>query len=290
MNTAVQDKVAQDLTIRPLTEHTGSEVIGLDLSGSVDAETKRRLNEALVERICLVFRDQDLSPAGFLRAAEIFGVPAQQNYSRYQLSGQPLINELSNLQLGAGGKRVYHNAYWHTDHTNRECPPKCTVLYAKELPDSGGQTGILNARAAYEALPPAMKRRLDGLQTFNVQRGSAAKQGSMRHAAGGDMKHFETPTPHPLVRTHPETGTKAIFFHRGKVENITGMDPEESQDFLDEIMAAIERPPFIYKHEWRLGDVLIWDNRAALHIATPNYDLNQRRVLHRIILEGDRPF
>jgi taurine dioxygenase len=290
MTSTVREKVTRDLTIRPLTEHTGAEVTGLDLRGEIDAETKRRLNEALVERCCLVFRDQDLSPAGFLRAAEIFGTPTRQNYSRYSLPDQPLINELSNLQLGAGGKRVYHNAYWHTDHTNRECPPKCTVLYAKELPDNGGETGILNARAAYQALPGPMKRRLDGLQTFNVQRGSAAKQGSMRQASGGDFKHFETPTPHPLVRTHPETGAKAIFFHRGKVENITGMDPEESQDLLGEIMIAIEQPQFIYKHEWRLGDMLIWDNRAALHIANANYDLNQRRVLHRIILEGDRPF
>lgn len=290
MTTAVQTKAQRDFAIRPFGEHTGAEVTGIDLRAPLDADTRRKLNDALVERCCLVFPAQDLSPADYIKAVETFGKPIEQNFSKYHLEGYPLINTVSNEHLGPEGKRVYHSAYWHSDHTNRERPPAYTVLYSVEHPDRGGETAILNTRAGYEALPASMKNRLEGLQTFNVVRGSAAKKGSQKQVLNQDMKYFEKPMPHPLVRTHPVNGTKAVYFHQGKVEYITGMTPEESQDFLQELLGCLERPEFIYAHPWRVGDLLIWDNRSAMHMAYPNFDLDQRRLLYRIITDGDKPF
>ncbi|MEX2451115.1 MAG: TauD/TfdA family dioxygenase [Rhodospirillales bacterium] len=290
MSTTVQEKTRLDFEIKPLTEHTGSEVIGLDLRGEIDADTKRRLNEAVVERCCLVFRDQDFTPADYIRAVEIFGEPHQQNYSLYSLPGYPFINSISNEHPDEHGKRVYHASYWHTDHPNRETPPNFTSLYAVSLPDKGGETGVANMRAAYEALPQAMKDRMDGLQTYNVRRAKAAKQGSMKRMQDDDRKFLDKEVLQPLVRTHPVSGSKAIYFHQGKVEYVTGMGPEESQDFIHEILETAIKPEFVYKHAWRMGDMLIWDNRSAMHKAFPNFDLNQRRELYRIIAGQDRPF
>ena len=255
MITAVQENV--DFKITPLSANTGAEVTGIDLCAPLDKVIKQQLNDALVERCCLVFPAQELTPDNYIKAMNNFGTPTKQNYSKYHLNGFPLINTVSNQHLGPEGKRVYHSAYWHTDHTNRECPPSYTVLYGVELPEHGGETGVLNARAGYEALPDKMKKRLEGLQTFNVQRGSAAKKASLKQVMDKDWAQFEKPMPHPLVRTHPINGTKAIFFHRGKVENITGMTPDQSQDLIEELVEHMEKPEFIYKHQWNVGDVLI---------------------------------
>ncbi|MGA0392868.1 MAG: TauD/TfdA dioxygenase family protein [Rhodospirillales bacterium] len=288
MTTAVQEKVGVQIT--PLTELTGSRVDGIDLRAPVDESTKELLNDTLVERCCLVFPNQNLTPDEYIEAVRIFAEPVEQNYSLYHLEGYPLINKVSNEQLGPEGKRVYHSSYWHTDHTNREAPPNYTVLHAIKMPDQGGETGVLNTRAAYEALPEAVKKKIDKLQTFNVQKGSAARLASLKQVMDKDWKQFEKPMPHPLVRTHPISGKKAVYFHRGKVENMNGMTPQESQDLIDELDVLLEKPEFIYKHAWSIGDVLIWDNRQALHRAYPNFDLEQHRLLHRIITEGSKPF
>ena len=290
MTTAVQEKPQQAITIKPFGEHTGAEVTGIDLRAPIDATTKQQLNDALVERCCLVFPGQDLAPADYISAVEIFGKPVEQNYSLYHLDGYPLINTVSNEHLGPEDKRVYHSAYWHSDHTNRECPPAYTVLYSVKHPDHGGETGILNTRAGYEALPEKMKKRLEGLQTFNVQKGSTSKKASLKKVMDKDWAQFEEPMPHPLVRTHPVNGTKAIYFHRGKVENITGMTPQASQELIEELVELLAKPEFTYAHKWRIGDVLIWDNRSAMHMAYPNFDLDQHRLLYRIIIDGDKPF
>jgi len=288
MSTAIQECI--DFKITPLSEHTGAEVTGLDLREPINDAVKGQLNDALVKWCCLVFPGQDLTPDDYIQSISLFNTPVEQNYSLYHLDGHPLINTVSNRHMGPEGKPVYHSAYWHTDHTNRECPPDYTVLYAVELPNNGGETGVLNTSAGYEALPDAMKQRLDGLQTFNVQKGSAAKKASLKKVLDDDWKQFEKPMPQPLVRTHPVSGRKAVYFHRGKVENITGMEPQESQELIEELIEMLDQPQFIYAHPWKVGDVLIWDNRSAMHKAYPNFDLDQHRLLHRIITDGSKPF
>jgi taurine dioxygenase len=278
------------LTINRLGEYAGAEALGVDLREPPDAATRQRLNEALIEHVALVIRDQTLDAKSFLTAMQTFGEPVEQNFTAYRDKDVPFVNRISNTFPNRAGERVYHSNYWHTDHTNREEPPSYTALYALELPKSGGgDTGVVNMRAAYAALPPALKNRIDGLETVNVFQGSASKKKSARY--GVSPRAIEDkPAIHPLIRTHPANGTKAIYMHQGKVENFVGMTPEESQTLIEELLEMAIKPEFIYRHEWRLGDLLIWDDRASMHMAYANYDLNETRTLYRLLIKGDRPF
>lgn len=278
------------LTINRLGEHAGAEALGVDLRAPLDAETRKRLNDALVEHVALVIRDQTLDAESFLTAMRNFGEPVEQNFTAYRDKDVPFVNRISNTFPNKAGERVYHSNYWHTDHTNREEPPSYTALYALELPESGGgDTGIVNMRAAYEALPGALKTRIDGLETVNVFQGSASTKKSARYAVSPRAIEDKA-VIHPLIRTHPENGSKAIYMHQGKVENFVGMTPEDSQALIRDLLETAIKPDFIYRHEWRLGDLLIWDDRASMHMAYANYDLNETRTLYRLLIKGDRPY
>ena len=277
------------LTINPLGDYAGAEAVGIDLRAPQDEETKRRLNDAVVEHVALVVRDQQFDAGDFINALRIFGEPMQQNFTKYRHETEEFVNYVSNTFAAKSGERVYHSNYWHTDHTNREEPPNFTALYALELPKSGGgDTGIVNMRAAYERLPASLKMRIDGLQTVNVFQGSASTKKSARYGVSERLIE-DTPVVHPLIRTHPMNGSKAIYMHQGKVENFVGMTPQESQDLIGELMDVAVRPEFVYRHEWRLGDLLIWDDRSTMHMAFADYDLNETRTLIRALLKGDRP-
>jgi taurine dioxygenase len=284
------DGATQTLKITPLQEHIGAEVTGVDLKQPIDAATRARLNKALLDHVALVIRDQNLTAPEFAHGIGVFGEPMEQHYSQYRHPDHPLVNIISNQHKSKEGKQVYHGASWHTDHTNHEMPPKCTVLYAVTLPDEGGDTGVMNTRAGFAALPEDYKREIDGLKTVNVFQGRAALRESTKQVTEKDEKKFGHPIVQPLVRTHPETGEKAVYFHTVKVDTVEGKTPEETRDLLKDILKRIEKPEFVYRHKWKLGDVLIWDNRCAMHQAYYDYDTSQPRTLMRIILKGDKPF
>jgi len=284
------DGITQSLKITPINELVGAEVTGINLKQPIDAETKARLNQALLDHVALVIRGQDLSASEFVDAIAVFGEPMEQHYSQFQHPDHPMVQIVSNQHKTKDGKEVKNGASWHTDHTNHEMPPKCTVLHAVTLPKVGGDTGVLNTRAAFASLPEDYRRKLDGLKTINVFQGRAAVRESTKIANESDTKKYGTPVTQPLVRTHPETGEKALYFHTVKVDTIEGMTPEDTRDLLLDIIERIDKPEFIYRHKWQQGDVLIWDNRCALHQAYYDYDTSQPRALLRLILKGDKPF
>jgi taurine dioxygenase len=277
------------MQITPLTTHIGAEVTGIDLRERVDADTRRRLNEAVVAHVALVIRDQVFTPEQYLAAVSLFGEPMEQHFTQYALPGCPLVHEVSNRHVDKSGKRVKHGAGWHTDHTNHVRPPKYTSLYAVSLPSSGGDTAVVNMRAGYEALPESMQRRIAGMKTVNVFQGSASATYSGQ-SADAQAERKPQPVLQPLVRTNPDNGLKALYFHPVKTETIVGMTPQESQALLDELLAYAVRDEFIYRHRWRKGDVLIWDNRAAMHRAHFDYDPNEFRLLYRVLVRGEVPF
>ena len=262
--------------IAPISACLGAEVIGIDLKQPVDAESTEQLQRALVEHIVLVIRDQQFTPVEYLKAVRVFGEPMRQHYSQNHMDGFPDIGIVAHRDGQQPASR------WHSDHTNHEYPPKATVLYGVSVPSVGGNTSVANMRAAYEALPDAMKQRLAALRTVN------ALDGHLR-ARPEDIEKYGNPVSHPLVRTHPEHGTKALYFHPTKCQYIEGMTPEASHALLRELLDTTIKPEFIYRHQWRMGDVLIFDNRCSLHKAHGDYDRRETRELHRIILKGDRP-
>jgi taurine dioxygenase len=276
------------MKVTKLGAHIGAEVTGIDLTRPVDAGTRRGLNAAVVDNVALVIRDQEFTPGQYLAAVTLFGEPMEQHFTQYALPGCPLVHEVSNRHTDKSGKRVKHGAGWHTDHTNHVRPPKYTCLYAVSLPSSGGDTAVVNMRAGYEALPETMRRKIEGMKTVNVFQGSASATYSGQSAEAQAERRPE-PVLQPLVRTNPDNGTKALYFHPVKTENIVGMSAAQSQALLNDLLERSVRDEFIYRHKWRKGDMLIWDNRAAMHRAHFDYDPNEYRLLYRVLVRGELP-
>src|SRR3954469_21101449 len=210
------------MEVTRLSEHIGAEVTGLDLRKPIDADVRRRLNAAVVESVALVIRDQNFTPQQYLAAVSLFGEPMEQHFTQYALPGCPLVHEVSNRHKDKSGKRAKHGAGWHTDHTNHLRPPKYTCLYAVSLPSAGGDTAVVNMRAGYEALPETIRQKIQGMKTVNVFQGSASARYSGQ-SADAQAERKPEPVLQPLVRTNPENGTRALYFHPVKAENIVGM-------------------------------------------------------------------
>jgi alpha-ketoglutarate-dependent taurine dioxygenase len=283
----------QGLKIGKIKPQIGAVATGIDLRRPVDAATRQRLYDALVDNVCLVIRGQQFTPAEYQAAAELFGELMQDQNRLYLVDGQPLVSVLSNRHKDSQGRpaKLAKNASWHTDHTNQERPPKFTCLYAVELPDAGGGTSVCNTRAAYAALPEALRRRIDGMRTANTLLSSArAGDDANPDIVAANAEVAKQPVIQPLVRTHPERGSKAIWFHQNKTERILGMEPAETQSFLTELLQQALRPEFMYTHEWQLGDMLLIDNRSAMHKAGFDFDHSQHRLLYRVLVRGDRPY
>jgi len=264
------------MQIAPLHPSLGAEVTGVDLSAPIDQPTRDALSRALAEHLALVFRGQSLTPAQYLAAASAFGPPMEQHYSQHNMPDMPLIGLIWHRNGLQPAER------WHTDHTNRERPPAATMLYGVEIPSAGGGTSVASMRAAYLALAPEERRRLESLTTFNGLDGHVDTRAEDRLKYGALIEH-------PMVRTHPVHGSRAVYFHVSKAAHISGMTPEASQAYMRELLDRMIRPEIVYHHAWRKGDVLVIDNRATMHRAHGDYDRSQSRVLWRIIVEGDRP-
>jgi taurine dioxygenase len=265
------------ITVTPLHPSLGAAVSGVDLSQPLEAETREVLSKALADHLALVFPGQSLTPPQYLAAAEAFGPPMRQHYSQHNMAEYPDIG----LIWHRNGQRPAER--WHTDHTNRERPPAATILYGVEIPSAGGGTSVANMRAAYAALPAAEQARLATLSTVNsLDAGKADTRAE-------DREKYSAPIVHPMVRTHPVHGSRAVYFHISKAIQIEGMTPEDSKTYMADLLERMIRPEIVYHHRWRKGDVLVIDDRATMHRAHGDYDRSQSRILWRIIVQGDRP-
>ncbi|MEZ5854677.1 MAG: TauD/TfdA family dioxygenase [Hyphomicrobiaceae bacterium] len=293
MSAVASQASAQSITITKVKEHIGAIVTGIDLAQPVDAATQKKLYDAVVENVVLVIRGQaHITPAQLQAAGEMFGELMEDQNRRYLVDGFPLISVLDNFHKDSKGQpaKVGGNATWHTDHTNQERPPKFTMLYAVAVPDKGGATSVCNSRAAFEALPDDLKREISAMKTENTLISSARFKTANPDILKAQLESKKPPTVHPLVRTHPETGTKAVWFHKSKTETVSGKTPEETQDFLQDLTDRITQPQFCYAHEYQKGDLLIIDDRASLHKAGFDFDHSQHRRLYRMLVRGDRPY
>jgi taurine dioxygenase len=290
---AVMQASTQTMRVTKVKEHIGAIVTGVDLAQPIDEATRKALYAAVVENVVLVIRGQaHLTPAQLQAAAEMFGELMEDQNRRYLVDGFPLISVLDNFHKDSQGNpaKVGNNSTWHTDHTNQEMPPKFTMLYAVAVPDKGGATSVCNSRAAYEALPEDLRQKITGMKTENTLISSARFKIANPDILKEQRASKKPPTIQPLVRTHPDTGKKAVWFHKSKTERIIGMTPEETQDFLQDLTERITQPQFCYAHEYQKGDLLIVDDRQSLHKAGFDFDHNQQRRLYRMLVRGDRPF
>ena len=282
------DQTAFSFSIKPLSPHTCAEISGVDLCSPLDAATREGLNRAFDDHAVLCIRDQTLDAPQFLDAMKNFGEIFPQHNPRFAVPECPQIHYISNQDKTEDGKVFIPGEGYHTDHSNDEIPPKATALHAVKLPNSGGDTQFVNMYEAYDALPEATKRRIDGKQARHVYQSkySARKLPKLP----GEKKKIETGAVlHPLVRTHPRTGRKALYINPIRIEEIVGLTEAEALPLLDELLAHATQDKFQYRHKWRSGDVVIWDNRCLLHKANGDYPVEQVRYLYRLMLKGERP-
>jgi taurine dioxygenase len=274
-------------TLTPLTEHTGLQYGGLDLSEPVDPEIHEALNRSFAQYQVLVIRGQEFTPEQFIAAAKLFGELQPHDKKELHVPGYPQINFVSNEQT-VPGKRYISGETFHTDHSNHPAPPKATLLYPVSLPTTGGDTQYVNMHEAYDDLPDAMKRRIDGLKAVHVYQSKHSPR-ELRPLSEASAKVLPPPGIHPLVRTHPETGRKALYLNPVRIESIVGMADDEALDLVAELMAHATHAKYEYRHQWQHGDMVIWDNRSVMHKANPDYDMSERRYLYRLMLKGEVP-
>ena len=276
------------MNITKLSEHTGAEVTGVDLTQPIDADTKARLNQAFVEHSVLVVRDQKMDPHQVLAAVQLFGEVFIQHNTRFALPECPQIHYISNQDKFPDGTRYIPGEGYHTDHSNDARPPKATVLYAVTLPDRGGDTQYVNMHRAYETLPAATQERIADLKAIHVYQNSHSTR-KLMGLSEANKERVPNAVLHPIVRTHPETGRKAIYINPIRIEGILGLAHAEALPLLDELLEHAIQPQHQYRHQWRQGDLTMWDNRCLLHKANGDYDMNQLRYLYRVMLKGSVP-
>jgi taurine dioxygenase len=274
-------------TITPLTGHTGAEVVGLDFNQPIDAETRATLNQAFAEHHVLVMRDQHFDPQQFKTAAQVFGELQQHDKKERHVPGHPDVYYVSNDEI-VNGRRIIPGETFHTDHSNHPRPPKATMLYAVELPSKGGDTQYVNMHDAYDDLPEKTKQKIDSLKAVHAYLSKYSPR-PLGYLSEESRKKLPPPGVHPLVRTHPENGRKALFLNPVRMESIVGMEDADALKLIDELMLHATQKKYEYRHKWRHGDWVMWDNRSVMHQANPDYDMNQRRYLYRLMLKGEVP-
>jgi taurine dioxygenase len=273
-------------SISPMTEHgTGAEIRGLDLSLPADDALKRRLNEDFVRYHVLIFRDQKLSPAQFAKAGEIFGPLLSQHHKDIRALGHPEVFEIRNREIAPGKYQIAGETF-HTDHSNHPCPPRATSLHTVSLPSYGGDTQFVNMHLAYETLPEAMKRRIEGLKALHAWESRYSPR-KMRKLSEESTKALPPPAVHPLVRVHPENGKRFLYLNPVRMDAIPGMEDSEAMELIGELMAHSTQKRFEYRHKWIMGDMVIWDNRSVMHQANGDYDMKEVRHLYRIMIQDD---
>jgi alpha-ketoglutarate-dependent taurine dioxygenase len=274
-------------TITPLTQHTGAAVSGLDVTGPIDGETRAALNRALADHHVLVVRDQHFSPEQFMTAAQLFGELQPHDKRERHVEGHPEVDYICNDEI-MDGKRIIPGETFHVDHSNHPRPPKVTTLFAVELPSSGGDTQYVNMHDAYDDLPEETRQKIDGLKAVHVYQSKYSPR-SLGSITQESRRNLPPPGIHPLVRTHPENGRKALFLNPVRIESIVGMDDDGALALIDDLMRHATQKKYEYRHKWRAGDWVLWDNRSVMHQANPDYDMRERRYLYRLMLKGEVP-
>ncbi|HEY7088434.1 MAG TPA: TauD/TfdA family dioxygenase [Tepidisphaeraceae bacterium] len=282
------DQGPSSFSIKPLSSHTGAEISSIDLSQPMDEATRTALNQAFADHAVLAIRDQKLSAPQFLAAMKLFGEIFPQHNSRFQVRECPAIHYISNQDKLEDGKVYIPGEGYHTDHSNDAEPPKATALHAVKLPKTGGDTQFVNMYEAYDALPDSVKAKIDGLKARHVYQSKFSERKLPK--LPGERKRIENSSViHPLVRTHPQSGRKAIYINPIRIEEIIGMSESEALPLLDLLLEHSTQLKFQYRHKWLPGDLVIWDNRCLLHKANGDYPVDEVRYLYRLMLKGSRP-
>ncbi len=280
----------------PQDEPFSARIEGIDRAAPWDATAAETVHGAFLKHHVLVFPGVPMGPDGVLSLARQFGDPMPPVNREKRLENLPEVTRIDSTILarppGADPRFSIQSSVraeeWHTDQSFVERPAKATILHAHEVPSRGGATWFCNTAAAYDALTDEMKKRLAGLKAVH---GYDTKRARYRPTERSPEEIAESPdVVHPLVRTHPESGRKALYLNLNRLDHIVGLPRAESDAILDELAAFVAQDRFIYRHKWQVGDAVVWDNRCTMHRVSYDSAPGDRRVMLRAVTRGDRPF
>jgi taurine dioxygenase len=272
--------------VRDLTPFVGAEIIGVDLTGPIAPEVFAAIEAVWLEKLVILFRGSQLEQDDQVRFAELFG--PLKSRTRTDASshnkGNDAVMFVSNMRENGKlvGSHPDGEMHFHSDQSHQEKPCAATMLYAMAVPSVGGNTLFINAYHAYDTLPTAVKQRIDGLRALNAY---DYEHGETR---SGTVREGVPRASHPVVRTHPATGRKALYVSRLMTAQIEGMDTAESEELLMYLFAHLERKEYVYEHVWQRDDLVLWDNRCALHART-DFNAAELRHMRRVTINGEKP-
>jgi taurine dioxygenase len=276
---------AKTIEVHKIAGALGAEISGVDLARDLDDRTVAEIRRIWLDNCVVFFRNQDLAPAQFLELARRFGEPIEYPFLK-GLDGFPEIITVAKLEH----EKINFGGVWHSDTSYLDIPPMATMLIAREVPPVGGDTLFANQYLAYETLSDGMKRLLERLVAVN-----ASAKADVTRTREDRLKDSKNPqarkdylSEHPVVRTHPETGRKALYVNVAHTARFKDMNEEESAPILDYLFRHQIRPEFTCRFHWEPGSIAFWDNRCAQHNPVNDYH-GHRRLMHRITLKGDQP-
>ncbi|MEQ8504550.1 MAG: TauD/TfdA family dioxygenase [Rhodospirillales bacterium] len=281
------------IAITRLTGAIGAELSGIELTGPDYDNIYPAIYEALLNNAVVVLRRQDLSPEQLVAFSRKFGKLESHVLSQFNMQEHPEVLLISNVkENGKPIGAINAGQYWHSDLSYTKTPTQASLLHAKEVPSYGGDTMFVNMARAYEDLSSSMQAFLGGLTALHDY--TNAYDTFFAHIADrppltDEERAKVPPVVHPVVRTHPDTGRKALYVNPGFTRKINELEAEESRAILDFLFHHFQQPKYIYRHNWAAGDLVIWDNRCTCHFAVADYDMNERRHMIRCSVEGDVP-
>ena len=291
--TSEVDAPSQHFEVRPFPAPVGAEILGLDISKPIGAEDFARIHKAHLDHHVLVFRNQQITPQEHIDFSRRYRPLEIHVLHQYKLKNHPEILIVSNIKengepIGLGDAGVY----WHSDISYKPKPSLGSLLHAQELPSEGGDTLFADQHLAWESLSPELQQRILPLK---AEHSYLAKYEELRAKNPWRPKLSQAqidqvaPAVQPVVRTHPETGRKALFVSEHFTTRIVGLPQAESDALLAELFAHSVKPEFVYRHKWEPHDLVFWDNRSLMHLAAGTPD-HLRRRLNRTTIVGDTPF
>ena len=276
----------KEFKLTPLSDLMGAEISGIDLRYKIDKITRDKLLNAVKKYLVVCIKNQDLNPTELADVSRIFGNPKKYFVQHETVDNIPEVIVVSN-RTSDNKPRVYAS-HWHTDDSYREKPATLTFIYPDILPKNGGGTDFINCYSVFQNLPENLKNKISNLSAIHKWQ---SRRNVSKVAKLSKEQEEETPeVEHPLIRTHPLSGEKSLYINPNRIDHIAGFDDFESDKLLDELYEFSFQSKFQYSHSYQEGDLVIWDNRCTMHKANSDYDLNQLRVMHRVMLEGEKVY
>ena len=271
------------LTLKPLSEVMGVEIIGLDLHDPIAEDDAATLRQALLDHHVVLVRQDGLSDFKQMRYCQVYG-DIQSERTVVEVESKEIVGMMHVSNVREDGILPNGGMWLHSDQCYFDTPGKCTSLYGIATPKRGGHTRFSDCIAAYEGLPKATQRRVDGLKAVNYYDYFTPNSCKKIEDWKSDAPHYA----HPVIRYHPETGKKSIYVNRLMTQEIVDVDGEEERELLEELFNQIEDERYIYAHPWLPGDLVIWDNRCLVHGRT-DFDPSEPRILRRFAVRGEVP-